>query len=68
METQGEAHNGEAATAATEVGVGDEVAAARKALEDLNEKAVALIRERPGTCIAGALVVGFVLGRFISRR
>jgi len=29
---------------------------------------VAFIKERPGTCIAGALVVGFVLGRLISRR
>jgi ElaB/YqjD/DUF883 family membrane-anchored ribosome-binding protein len=65
METQSETHNGR--TAAAEAG-NDEVAAARKALEDFNEKAVSFIRERPGTCIAGAVVLGFVLGRLLSRR
>jgi ElaB/YqjD/DUF883 family membrane-anchored ribosome-binding protein len=65
METQSEVHNGQ--TGATE-GYADEVAAARKALEDFNEKAVSFIRERPGTCVAGALLVGFVLGRMLSRR
>jgi ElaB/YqjD/DUF883 family membrane-anchored ribosome-binding protein len=65
METQTEAHNGESAAAGA---VEDEVAAARKTPEEFNQKAVSFIRERPGTCIAGAVLLGFVLGRLVSRR
>jgi ElaB/YqjD/DUF883 family membrane-anchored ribosome-binding protein len=65
METQSETHNGQTAAAGV---MEDEVAAARKALEDFNQKAVSFIRERPGTCIAGAVLLGFVLGRLVSRR
>jgi ElaB/YqjD/DUF883 family membrane-anchored ribosome-binding protein len=67
METQTEPQNGHAAEEPGQA-VADEVEAARKALEDLNQKAVAFIKERPGACVAGALVVGFVLGRILSRR
>jgi ElaB/YqjD/DUF883 family membrane-anchored ribosome-binding protein len=63
METQGDVHNGPVLEAIT-----DEVEAARKAFEDLNQKAVSFIRERPATCIAGAVLLGFVLGRLASRR
>lgn len=41
---------------------------ARKNLTDLNAKTVKFIREHPGTCLLGALAVGFVVGRIASRR
>ncbi len=41
---------------------------AREALGTFNEKAKAFIRERPGTCLLGALAVGYLVGRLASRR
>ncbi|MBK7863324.1 MAG: hypothetical protein IPJ65_32935 [Archangiaceae bacterium] len=37
-------------------------------LMDINEKVKGFIRENPGTCLLGALAVGFVVGRIASRR
>ncbi|MHB8872363.1 MAG: hypothetical protein ACYC8T_01630 [Myxococcaceae bacterium] len=41
---------------------------ARESLSNFNQKAVAFIRERPGTCLLGALAFGYLVGRLASRR
>ena len=41
---------------------------ARRNLEDLNHRAVSFIRANPGTCLLGAIAVGFIVGRIASRR
>ena len=38
------------------------------ALSGFSEEATKFVRARPGAVLAGALAVGFILGRFISRR
>lgn len=40
---------------------------ARRNLQDLNQRAQTFIRERPGTCLIGALAVGFLIGKIASR-
>jgi hypothetical protein len=47
---------------------GPQIEEARRNLGDLNTKVVKFIREHPGTCLLGALAVGFVVGRIASRR
>ncbi|MFY0530401.1 hypothetical protein ACN28I_46930 [Archangium gephyra] len=41
---------------------------ARRSLEDMNTRAVSFIRANPGTCLLGAVAVGFIVGRLASRR
>lgn len=41
---------------------------AKKRFDELSDQALDLIRERPGTCLFGALAFGFLVGRFASRR
>ena len=41
---------------------------ARRNLEDLNTRAVSFIRANPGTCLLGAVALGFLVGRIASRR
>ena len=41
---------------------------ARRNLEDLNRRAQSFIKERPGTCLIGALAFGFIVGKLASRR
>lgn len=40
---------------------------ARVLLDDFNQRAIAFIRERPGTALLGALALGFVVGKLASR-
>lgn len=40
---------------------------ARMVFDDLNERAIAFIRARPGTALLGALALGWVVGRIASR-
>ena len=40
---------------------------AQEALGDLNRRFLAFARERPGTCIVGALALGFVIGKIAAR-
>lgn len=40
---------------------------ARMVFDDLNQRAIAFIRARPGTAILGALAIGWVVGRIASR-
>lgn len=37
-------------------------------LSNVNEKVKSFIKENPGTCLLGALAVGFVVGRLASRK
>jgi hypothetical protein len=48
--------------------VGPQIDQARAALADWNQRAVSFIRERPGTCLIGALAFGYVVGKIVSRR
>jgi ElaB/YqjD/DUF883 family membrane-anchored ribosome-binding protein len=41
---------------------------ARRNLEDMNTRAMSFIRANPGTCLLGAVAVGFIVGRLASRR
>lgn len=41
---------------------------ARRNLEDMNTRVVTFIRANPGTCLLGAVAVGFIIGRIASRR
>ncbi|MBI5547076.1 MAG: hypothetical protein HY901_24615 [Deltaproteobacteria bacterium] len=40
----------------------------RERLDHLNQRALHLMRTYPGTCLLGAIGVGFLLGRLASRR
>lgn len=40
---------------------------ARENLTRANERALAFIRERPGTCLLGAMALGFIVGKIASR-
>ncbi len=48
--------------------IAPQIEEARRNLSDLNERAKAFIRERPGTCLVGALAFGFIVGKLASRR
>ncbi|AKF81004.1 hypothetical protein OWM54_04335 [Myxococcus sp. MISCRS1] len=41
---------------------------ARQNLVDMNHRVVSFIRANPGTCLLGAVAVGFLVGRIASRR
>ena len=41
---------------------------ARQNLVDLNTRVVGFIRANPGTCLLGAVAIGFLVGRIASRR
>ncbi|NMO18496.1 hypothetical protein HPC49_24315 [Pyxidicoccus fallax] len=41
---------------------------ARQNLVDLNTRMVSFIRANPGTCLLGAVAIGFLVGRIASRR
>jgi ElaB/YqjD/DUF883 family membrane-anchored ribosome-binding protein len=41
---------------------------ARRNLVDLNTRVVGFIRANPGTCLIGAVAVGFLIGKIASRR
>ncbi len=47
--------------------VGPQLAQARRRFTDANERVIDFIKERPGTCLLGALAVGWIIGR-IARR
>ena len=47
---------------------GAQIEHARLLLDDLNQRALAFIRERPGTALLGALALGFVVGKLAQRR
>ncbi len=40
---------------------------ARQALEAAQEQVAGFIRERPLVCLAGALALGYVIGKIVSR-
>jgi ElaB/YqjD/DUF883 family membrane-anchored ribosome-binding protein len=41
---------------------------ARRNLVDMNTRVVGFIRANPGTCLIGAVAVGFLIGKIASRR
>ncbi len=40
----------------------------RRNLADVNTRVTSFIRERPGTCLLGALAFGYFVGKLASRR
>ena len=47
--------------------LGPQLAQAKENLEELNTRAIRFIKENPGTCLLGALAVGFLIGKLASR-
>lgn len=43
------------------------MADAAENLSRLNDRALAFARERPGTCIVGAVALGFIVGKIAAR-
>jgi len=41
---------------------------ARRNLVDLNTRTISFIRANPGTCLIGAVAVGFLIGKLAARR
>jgi hypothetical protein len=41
---------------------------ARRNLVDVNARMVSFIRANPGTCLVGAVALGFLIGKIASRR
>jgi ElaB/YqjD/DUF883 family membrane-anchored ribosome-binding protein len=41
---------------------------ARRNLVDVNNRVVSFIRANPGTCLVGAVAVGFLIGKIAARR
>jgi ElaB/YqjD/DUF883 family membrane-anchored ribosome-binding protein len=41
---------------------------ARRNLVDLNTRTISFIRANPGTCLVGAVALGFLIGKLASRR
>ena len=40
---------------------------ARRNLVDLNSRTISFIRANPGTCLLGAVAMGFLIGKLASR-
>jgi hypothetical protein len=49
-------------------GLGPQMDEARRNLVEINRQVVGFIRANPGTCLLGALALGFIVGRLASRR
>lgn len=47
--------------------IGPQIDQARQNIADLDKRVSAFIRERPGTCLLGAIGIGFLIGRMASR-
>ena len=41
---------------------------ARQNLNELNSRVLSFVKERPGTCLVGALAFGYLVGKIASRR
>jgi ElaB/YqjD/DUF883 family membrane-anchored ribosome-binding protein len=48
--------------------LGPQLEQAKQNLSELNLRVSTFIRHNPGTCLLGALAIGFVVGRIASRR
>jgi hypothetical protein len=48
--------------------LGPKLKDAGEQLGAVNEKVKTFIKENPGTCLLGALAIGFVVGRLASRK
>lgn len=48
--------------------LGPRLEEAKQQLESLNLKVKTFVKENPGTALLGALAVGFVVGRLVSKK
>jgi len=48
--------------------VAPQIEQARQTLADLNVRVSSFIRKNPGTCLLGAIAVGYFVGKLASRR
>ena len=67
METQNSQSAGERVQE-LEAQLGAGLEQARENLDQLNRRVTNFIRENPGTCLLGALAIGFGVGKIVSRR
>ena len=49
-------------------GLSPQLEEARRNLVEVNRRVVDFIRANPGTCLLGAVALGFLVGRLASRR
>lgn len=69
MSSQGNGHGGIGERLGElEDRIGPQLEQVRTNLEVWNQKALRLMRERPGTCLLCAVGIGFLVGRIASRR
>ena len=68
IESQGNGHHSAADVTGAMVDDAAQMAEqARVALEQVQEQTASFIRERPLLCLAGALAIGYVVGKIVSR-
>ncbi len=70
METQTSGANGHGAGILGDVGIDDAqqmIDQTRQAMSHAVETAASFIRERPIVCLAGALALGYAIGKIVSR-
>ncbi len=68
METNEPAVDADDPVRAFQERLGPKLKDAEAQLMGVNEKVKSFIRQNPGTCLVGALALGFVVGRLASRR
>lgn len=59
---------GDEAVRAFQERLGPKLKDAEAQLMNVNDKVKSFIRENPGTCLMGALALGFVVGKLASRK
>lgn len=66
---QSSAHGNEAAEPRKEISerFGPKLEEAQARLREANERVKDIIKKNPGSCLLGAAVLGFVIGRWASR-
>lgn len=47
--------------------IGPEVTELKENIAELNGRLLRAVKERPGACLVGALALGFLVGRWVSR-
>ncbi|MBS2027444.1 MAG: hypothetical protein JST54_06010 [Deltaproteobacteria bacterium] len=65
---QSQAQNGAATANHAMERVEEQLQAAKDALADTDVKVRAFVKERPILCLAGAIALGYVVGKLVSRR
>jgi len=65
---ESESHNGAAMANQAIERVEEQLQAAKDVLADVDVKVRTFVKERPVLCLAGAVAIGYVVGKLVSRR